>query len=232
MWSAKFPSTARQHRQCVQRLSRLIFAISLALVPASSIAAAYRCTFEQGYRGTQKPNRSSCAMPPSEVFNFTLRGIAPPKGHCVAQPFEQSDYESIRDVVVDTLLNRVTWRRVEGVKPKYREALKEGLIENGWTEENAQSKAFEEETEDEVFQIFSYKAISVEHFYDARTMEIFKKPRSKTSHTVVFGDNFGAYYLYIPEVTSESILIAPRGETNGANVSLRFGYCTPAGPSK
>ena len=185
-------------------------------------AAFFECAFLQEKHAAGKSNKASCSMLPEKVYS--TKWYTPKQTeHCDIDKVHS--YEDIEDVIINTEVGIITWKKHYGLTEDAKTSQKRYYIEHGDSEEEADKKVNFEKKQEEYFQIKSHHVSEQNIWIDEVTGKLLDPPKKIPYHNLMFTDGRSMFYLYIPESSGHAILLEPNGMADSSWVEMRFGRC-------
>ena len=162
-------------------------------------------------------------MSPEKVFS--VEGYKPnANAHCEVKPVYS--YEDIEEVIVDLNKDTVSWVRTIGLTEDAKPRQKKYYLEQGVSEEEANNRVNAPVIlRPQVFPILAHHESNDKVWVDEITGKLIDPPRLVPQHNLIFGDDIYLFHMYIPESTTEAILLEPSTGKGNSWVDIRFGKC-------
>ena len=186
-------------------------------------AEFFQCAFLQEKYRSGKPNKASCAMSPEKVYS--TKDYTPPKNeHCEVKPVYS--YEDLEEVGVDISKGTVSWIQTTGLTEEAKPIQKQYLIKEGTSEEEANKQVNAPAIQKrQTFKIVAHHKSYDKIQIDEITEKFIDQQKLLPQHNLIFSNDFYLFHMYIPESTTEAILLEPDEIMGNSWVRVRFGKC-------
>lgn len=183
-------------------------------------AELFQCAFLQEKYSSGKPNKAACAMSPEKVFS--TKDYTPLKNeHCEVKPVYS--YEDLEEVTIDLSKGTVSWIKTNALSEDAKPIQKKYDLEQGASEEEANRHPIFQRRE--AFQILAHQHTNEQVWIDEVTQKVLEPPKLVPQHSLIFGNANNLFHMYIPESTTEAIILEPRAVMGNSWVNIRFGKC-------
>ncbi len=194
------------------------------LMQASPVhAERFACAFLQEQYPLARATEAACAMLPEHTYSTKC---TPPRRQDQTTVGPGDTFEDLVDVTVDTDKQFVSWKRHFGLTDEAVIREMALLQAAGLSAEEAEQRAAFQTRSEERFRIISYLKSSTTVPFDGVTGQLFVPPKQVPEHTLILANAYSLFYLYIPEVSGQALLLRPTAWPDASWVNIHPGTCT------